>query len=174
MKNNDIQSKDNRKSKKRKIITGVILTIIIIVILLLLRCCEKKEGPTDPPVGDFEITDEQKEQDESSDENVIPQITFVGRGEYTVSKVSPSIELRNSEKNKDLGANFVFSLIDAKTNDTIAVTDQVKPGQYVYVNMLDYYKNNGSYDIKININVTDKNGNQMNGMNQDAVLHVTR
>ena len=173
---NSIERTDSQK-KSKKIIVSIAIIIIIIIVLLLLKCCCGQEdigtSTEEPTIGNFEITDTtENEETDSTNEAESQMLTFVGRGEYFVSKQSPKIELRNSEKNQALEALLTFTVLDAATNEVIAKTGTVKPGQYVYVNMMDHFNVQGDYDIVIRIRVTDKNGNELNGMDQKAVIHV--
>lgn len=157
--------------KKYGIAVGAVVVAILMVVLIC-RGCDGGDVPTQPTIGDVDITDTRPSTNPTTPIDEMQNITFVGRAEYVVSSASPKIEVRNSEKNEDLGVNFVFTIIDVESNEIIARTPQVAPGKYAYINVMDYYKNPGSYNIIVSIRVTDNKGNELNGMDQEAILHV--
>jgi hypothetical protein len=175
------QKKENRKRVKRVVTWTSIVTIIIIIILLLLRSCGGGVAPgpdtpptTPPPVtGDFDITDDPVVRPtEPPVVEVVPTITFAGYGKFEVSEKTPKIELKNPDKNAELGVNFIFTVMDSKTGDVIARTPQVAPGKYVYVNVVDYYKTAGKYEVLIKIDTVNNEGVEMNGIEQKMDLIV--
>ena len=162
----------NLKKYSKQCLIVIATIVVVIVVILACRGCDIGNEPTQPTVGDVDISDTRPTVNPSTPTGEIQNITFVGRAKYVVSANNPKIEVRNSEKNQELGVEFVFTIIDAKTNTVIARTPKVKPGQYAYINMMDYYQTPGSYDIIVSIRVTDSNGNELNGMDQEAVLYV--
>jgi hypothetical protein len=111
--------------------------------------------------------DTESQEDDSSD---IGDITFTGYGKYEVSEKYPYIELSNPEANV---VNFVFTLSDKETGDIIAKTGKIAPGEYLYVDVMDYYKTAGDYSVHIVVETFDSDGNQYNGINQDMELTVS-
>lgn len=162
------EERQDRKTLKR---TVMVVLIIMILLYLLRSCGTGKEIQSDRPIGDFSVTDEQiqKEEVEKQKEEV-PSITFAGYGEYTVTEDRPNVELKNPKGNF---VDMVFELTDQETDKLIARTDKVPAGKFVYVNVMNFYKKVGVYNIKINISTYDsQTGAQMNGMNQEMQLIV--
>ncbi len=158
--------------KAKKILTVIaFVLLIIIIIFLLLRSCENtpdKPFP-DQTQGEWNIGD--KRPDQTQESSIIPEnITFLGSDRYTVSKNNKDIEMINPKINQ---VNFVFTVTDAKTGEVIAKTDKVAPGQYVYINLYDHFKKEGSYDIVIDISTFSFSGAQLNGVNAKAVVLVS-
>lgn len=169
---NGLEVKEDKK-KKRGVITAIAI-ILIIILLLLMRSCAG--GPSKAPddhevIGNFTETDTQQtvEKEEKKEEE-IPSITFAGYGQRTVSKDDRTIELRNPENNF---VDMVFTVTDEATGEVIAKTNKVEAGKYVYVDMMDFYKTPGTYQVDIDISTTDhETGEGMNGLHQDVELTV--
>ncbi len=170
--------KTKKKKKSNNRITAVIiaLLIIIIIVLLLIKACDATQPggtgtgnrPTiDDPFGTFEVVDtkQQKVTEESVGFDPNATITFAGYGKFRVTDKNPKVELSNPEINT---VDMVFTLMDNKTGEVIARTGKVAPGKFVYIDVVKYYKEKGTYRINI---VTDTyhvdSGAQMNGMNQE-------
>ncbi len=178
--NKDIQkSKEQqdkeRKERRKKIITTIaFVVLIIIIIILLLRSCGNSDYNPDNPLpdetqGEWNIGD--KRPDETQDSSIVPEsITFSGSDKYTVSPNRKEIELTNPEINQ---VNFVFTITDTQTGEVIAKTGKVAPSQYVYINIYDYFKEAGSYDVTIDISTFSFGGQQLNGASTKAVVTVT-
>jgi len=196
---NEAESKKENKDKNLYIIIAI---LIIIIILLLLRSCrtdlsnnisdssisknsisENSISDNDPldnnfepvkpeienPVGNFEITDQAQKKEETQKEEV-RTITFAGFGGYNISETAPNIELKNSDKNF---VDMVFELTDKETGELIARTGKIPAGKFVYVNVMDFYKEKGTHDVKINISTYDsETGTAMNGMEQEMKLII--
>ncbi len=163
-----------RKERRKKIIVSIaFVVLIIIIIILLLRSCGNNNYPDNPnpdqTQGEWNIGD--KRPDQTQDSNIVPEnITFSGSDKYTVSPSQKEIEMTNPEINQ---VNFVFTITDTKTGEVIARTGKVAPGQYVYINIYDHFKEAGSYDVTIDISTFSFAGTQLNGASAKAVVTVT-
>lgn len=117
----------NFKSAKpvRFIKIGIGLVLALIVCLLIFKSCS---------------TDNTKSN------------TVNTYGNYEVSAENPSIELSNPSSND---ADFVFTVKDSKTQQLIGKTEKVPPGKFVYMNVMDFYKTPGVYNVDINISTYD-------------------
>lgn len=159
--------------KSRFFIIPLILIIAILVVLIVFLAGNKDtiviENDT---TGEYEIAESQKEKVEE-DENVVKNedtITFSGFGKYTVTEKNPNIEVKNSAKNI---VDFMFTLKDKETGEIIAKTKKVRPGEYLYVNVVNYYKTPGVYKVVIETSTFDiETGQQMNGMTQEMEVTV--
>lgn len=141
---------------------------IALMTIPLYRPIEPAQEQT--PIGNYSVGERQEKPIEINPQEEVPTITFTGYGRYTVSRDSPCVELHNSEVNF---VDMVYTLTDEATDDVIARTEKVSPGNYVYVNVVDYYKVAGTYNILINIATTDsESGQAMNGMNQKMEVIV--
>lgn len=167
---------------KENVFVEVKSRLLIIILLFLLGCgllfgVGRNLNPdvidSLPVIGDFDIFDDQQNKPTSPSENgEIPTITFAGYGKYRVSEKHPSVELKNPEGNF---VDMVFTLTDKDSGELIARTGKVPAGKYVYVNVMDFYKNAGVYTILINVTTFDaKTGTQMNGINQKMDVTVIR
>jgi hypothetical protein len=162
---------DNKENIFVEVKSRLLLIIILIGLFVgILFSCFPYNNDTPietlPVIGNFDVSGEQitRPTVPESDVNNQQTITFAGYGKYTVTNNYPSVELKNPEGNF---VDMVFSLYDAETNDLIARTDKVSAGNYVYVNVVDYYKQVGTYTILIKTDTFDsETGEQMNGMNQ--------
>lgn len=168
------QRKDNKNEEEKKsrnpIIAGI-LVLIIIIILLFLRSCGTGGSDTqlDSPIGNFQVSDEQYTDDDVKEEEK-PTVTFDGYGTYTVTADKPNVELKNPEVNF---VDMVFTLTDKETGEIIVRTDKVAAGNFVYVNVMDFYKEQGVYDVLINISAYDsETGTQLNGLSHEMELTV--
>lgn len=161
---------ENNKKKRRGIVTALLI-IIIIIILLLLRSCGGLGNSDDGPIGNFNVTDtQQQEEKEPVVDEDIPSITFAGFGKAIVSSKHPTIELYNPDNNF---VDMVFTVTDEESGEVIARTDKVKAGEYVYVNVMEFYKTAGKYQLDIDISTTDhETGEGMNGLHEDVDLTV--
>ncbi len=152
------------------LIIGIALLIGLIVFLMNNKETIIVEDPGS--TGEYEISESQKEKVEE-EEPVVKNddtITFSGYGKYTVTEKNPNIEVKNSAKNI---VDFKFTLKDKETGDIIASTKKVRPGEYLYVNVVNYYKTPGVYKVIIETSTFDiESGQQMNGMNQEMEVTV--
>ncbi len=144
----------------------VIVVLIIIIIVLLLRSCEHDDLPLDETQGEWNIGDKRPD---GTQDTMPENLTFSGSNKYTVSPNKKEIEMTNPAVNQ---ANFVFTITDTKTGKVIAKTGKVAPGQYVYINIYDYFKEAGSYDVAIDISAFSFAGAQLNGASAMAVVNV--
>lgn len=154
------------------------LLIIILILLLLfgmLFTAYKNLNPAVidklPVIGNFDIFDDQQNTTLPDEEQSnTPTITFAGYGKYTVSKERPSVEFKNPKGNF---VDMVFTLTDQESGELIARTNKVPAGKYVYVNVMDFYKEAGVYTVLIKVSTFDaKTGTQMNGINQKMEITV--
>lgn len=166
------------KNKTFRTVLALIAVLFIIIVALLLRSCTGGNGgnvsgnsSVGDPIGDFSVTDEQQSQVSSAPEKSdVPSITFAGYGKYSVSSQNPNLELRNPDVNF---VDMVFTVTDAASGEIIARTGKVAAGEYVYVNMMNFYSEKGTYNVEIAISTYDsQTGTQMNGMNQKMELTV--
>ncbi len=162
------QNKENNQTGNKKFYI-IIAVLVMLILLLLLRSCGNDANTMQPqpeaPVGNFEITDQAhgKEETEKAENRTI---TFAGFGEYKVSEKAPSVELKNPDRNF---VDMVFTLTDKETGELIAKTGKIPAGKFVYVNVMDFYKEKGVYTININISTYDsETGAEMNGMEQEV------
>ena len=167
--------------KTRWPIILIILLGIMVCLLLCLRSCDTEQVVNPPvsnnpvieqPVGNFEVSDNQKEKEEVEKvPSEIPTITFAGYGKYSVSADRPSVELKNPDVNF---VDMVFTLTDKASGELIARTGKVAAGEFVYVNVMDFYKESGVYDVQVSISTFDsETGTPMNGMNQEMEIVVS-
>lgn len=176
---NEKNEKNEKKSKSRGlwVIIGV---LILIIILLLLSSYGSETVANNPvsnepvieePIGNFEVSDEQQKQEVIEEpEGEIPTITFAGYGKYSVSADNPNVELKNPDGNF---VDMVFTLTDKSTGEIIARTGKVAAGEFVYVNVMDFYTEQGVYDVAVAISTYDsQSGAQMNGMNQEMEIVI--
>ena len=175
-----MEDKKNKQKEKKNWLWVIIGILIVIIILLLLRSCGSKQvvNPpvsTDPvieqPVGNFEVSDKQQEKEEVPPAPVDDRtITFAGYGKFTVSADKPSVELKNPDVNF---VDMVFTLTDKASGELIARTGKVAAGEFVYVNVMDFYKEPGVYKVSVVISTFDSESNiPMNGMNQEMEITV--
>lgn len=154
-----------------KIGMGVLL--ILIICLFIFKACSTDTDKTvnDNPYGNYEVTDGRKKYETSSEtETDAGYIKFAGYGKYEVTKENPSIELSNPSTNF---TDFVFTVKDSETQQLIGKTEKVSPGKFVYMNVIDFYKTPGVYNVDINISTYDSvTGVQLNGVNQKMEITV--
>lgn len=172
---NNAQQKKKQEGERLKSVIIAFL-VVVIVILLFFKTCDadpnKGNVPTiEDPYGTFEIYDTQQPkqtEDEVGVDESVPTITFSGYGTYSVTDKNPSIELRNPSVNF---VDMVFTLVDVKSGKTIARTGKVAPGKFLYVNMVDFYKEKGTYKVQVLTSTYHtETGEQMNGMNQEMEI----
>lgn len=161
-------------NKKNKIIFGLIAVILVILIILLRSCGSGVDNVQTPdvqePIGNFEVGGKQEGPTVEKVDEDIPTITFSGYGKYTVSNSHPNVELSNPDVNF---VDMVFTLTDKESGTIIARTNKVSAGDYVYVNVMDFYKQAGTYTILIDTSTYDADsGEQMNGMHQEMEVTV--
>ena len=132
---------------------------------------ESNKPVEDAPIGNFEVSDSQKEKEEVEKAPVDDRkITFAGYGKYNVSAENPSVELKNPAVNF---VDMVFTLTDKASGEIIARTGKVAAGEFVYVNVMGFYTEPGTYDVQVSISTTDsETGAAMNGMNQEMQIIV--
>ena len=152
---------------------GMAILLALIICLLIFRACSNNSDKTksDDTYGKYEITDgrEKRETSEKA-ENDSGYIKFAGYGKYEVTVENPNIELSNPSSND---ADFVFTVKDSKTQQLIGKTEKVSPGKFVYMNVMDFYKTPGVYDVDINISTYDSDTDvQLNGVNQKMEITV--
>lgn len=165
----------NFKSKKfnRWVIIVICLMIVVLTSLIVFRSCssDANRNNNDNTYGKYEVTDGRiKHEVKDKDDNDIGYIKFAGYGQYEVSKEQPSIELSNPSTNF---TDFVFTVKNAESKKLIGKTEKVSPGKFVYMNVLDFYKTPGVYNVDINITTYDsETGVQLNGVNQKMEITV--
>lgn len=161
------------KSAKLYVTIGLSLLGILIICFLIFRICStfSEINNTDEPYGKYEITDgRQKQVISDGSESDAGYIKFAGYGKYEVSEESPSIELSNPSSNF---TDFVFVVRDSETQELIGKTEKVSPGKFVYMNVMDFYKTPGLYNVDINVSTYDSVTNaQLNGVNQKMEIIV--
>ena len=165
----------NFKSKRfnRLVLVGICLMMLILAALLIFRSCssDATKSNMENTYGNYEVTDgriKYKPKDTGDDD--IGYIKFAGYGQYEVSKDQPNIELSNPSTNF---TDFVFEVKDAESKKLIGKTGKVPPGKFVYMNVMDFYKTPGVYNVDINISTYDsESGAQLNGVNQKMEITV--
>ena len=150
----------------------IILILIIIIILLLPRSC-KKEIIQEDPFGDYEISDTKLDpsvETETEPPSKTGTIAFAGFVNYKVSQRSPNIRLENPASNR---VEMVFTLTDKASGTLISRTEKVKPGNYAYINVMDFYSKTGVYDVYIKISTFEPvTGKEKNGLEQTIQIQV--
>ena len=78
---------------------------------------------------------------------------------------------------RDIQAQFDYHFnavndYDKATGDLIARTGKVHSGEYVYVNVMDYYSEKGSHFVTVNIETMNEDNVPMNGLNQEMEIIV--
>ena len=174
----EVPAADEEEEKRRKpwlILIGAVLVIGIAAVLVTGQFDPKAgavsaEPEAKSPLGTFSVGGKREAPVVEVVEEEVPMISFTGYGKYEVSKDYPDVEFSNPEGND---VDMVFTLTDKATGDMIARTDRVGSGQFVYVNVVDYYSEPGVYDMAINISTfaagTDT---PMNGLNQEMEITV--
>lgn len=167
---------ENRdKKSKKSILWAIIVILVIVIILLLLRSCGASPtgvgtpGQEQTPIGNFEVGGKREEPVVEKEPEEVEYITFSGFGKFEVSKDAPNVELSNPEGNS---VDMVFTLTDKATGDLIARTGKVHSGEYVYVNVMDYYSEKGSHFVTVNIETMNEDNVPMNGLNQEMEIIV--
>ena len=163
------------KSKKfyKLVIIVICLMIVVLTSLVIFRSCtsDANRNNNDNTYGKYEVTDgriKYKPKDAGDDD--IGYIKFAGYGQYEVSKEQPCIELSNPATNF---TDFVFTVKDAESKKLIGKTEKVSPGKFVYMDVVDFYKTPGVYNVDINITTYDsETGAQLNGVNQKMEIIV--
>ena len=165
-----LQAKKIKNKKTDKKLYIIILISTLAVMLILLRFSGKTEkDDIGMMVGDFGVIEQgiDKKEELSKESR---RITFEGLGEYKISEKTPSMKLKNPERNF---VDMVFTLTDKGTGGLIARTDKIPAGKYVHINVMDFYKHKGVYNIKINISTYDpKTGSAMNSMEQEVRVTI--
>ena len=152
---------------------GICALLVLITCFLIFRSCssDATKSNMENTYGNYEVTDgriKYKPKDAGDDD--IGYIKFAGYGQYEVSKDQPNIELSNPSINF---TDFVFTVKDAESKKLIGKTGKVPPGKFVYMNVLDFYKTPGVYNVDINISTYDsETGAQLNGVNQKMEITV--
>lgn len=176
----DNKNNEEKKSKK-SILWAIIAILVIVIILLLLRSCGASPSGVDTPVnqgqeevqqtpqGNFEVGGKREEPVVEKEPEEVEYITFSGFGKFEVSADAPNVELSNPEGNP---VDMIFTLTDKATGDVIARTGKVHSGEYVYVNVMDYYSEKGSYFVTVNIETMNEDNVPMNGLNQEMEIVV--
>ena len=165
----------NFKSAKpvRFIKIGIGLSLALVVCLLIFKSCstDNAKSNTVNTYGNYEVTDGRKKYEkEDNISKDVGYIKFAGYGKYEVSEENPNIELSNPSSND---ADFVFTVKDSKTQQLIGKTEKVSPGKFVYMNVMDFYKTPGVYDVDINISTYDSGTEtQLNGVNQKMEITI--
>ena len=162
----------NKKFNKFVIIV-ICLMIVVLTSLLIFRSCssDATKSNMENTYGNYEVTDGRiKYQPKDKDENDMGYIKFAGYGQYEVHKDQPNIELSNPSTNF---TDFVFEVKDAESKKLIGKTGKVPPGKFVYMNVMDFYKTPGVYNVDINISTYDtETGAQLNGVNQKMEITI--
>ena len=152
---------------------GICVLIVLMTCILIFRSCssDATKSNMENTYGKYEVTDGRiKHEVKDKDDNDIGYIKFAGYGQYEVSREQPSIELSNPSTNF---TDFVFTVKDAESKKLIGKTEKVSPGKFVYMNVVDFYKTPGVYDVDINISTYDsETGVQLNGVNQKMEITV--
>lgn len=169
------KEKEEKKEKKNR--SWIVILILIIIILILLFChrCTISEPVVnqpviEKPVGNYTVGGKQEKPAEEKPVEDVKNITLSGYGKYEVSENDPTVELSNPEGNF---VDMVFTLTDKETGELIAKTGKVSAGNYVYVNVIDFYKKAGNYNVLIEISTFDgQSGEPMNGLNEEMELVV--
>lgn len=162
------------KSKKfyKLVIIVICLMIVVLTSLVIFRSCssDANRSNNNNTYGKYEVTDgriKYKPKDAGDD---IGYIKFAGYGQYEVSKEQSCIELSNPATNF---TDFVFTVKDAESKKLIGKTEKVSPGKFVYMDVVDFYKTPGVYNVDINITTYDsETGAQLNGVNQKMEIIV--
>ena len=152
--------------------TAVIIVAIIVLLIALFLILMPKETPSaNPAFGVFEVTENRRGGSASQDtDSGNSCISFFGYGKSLVSEKNPSIELYNPSQNT---VKMVFEVLDSETNELIARTNDVLPGEYAYVNVVDFYKSAGVYSIDIITSTMDAGTDTpMNGMHQQMEIII--
>ena len=160
----------------KKFMFGIKIVICLLVVVLAAlfifhSCSSSKKSTADDTYGVYEVADGRKKyQPEDKGSNDVGYIKFAGYGQYEVSKNKPEIELSNPDVNF---ADFVFTVKDSESKELIGKTGKVAPGKFVYMDVLDFYKTPGVYNVDINITTYDsETGAQLNGVNQKMEIIV--
>lgn len=152
---------------------GVGLVLALVVCLLIFKSCSTDNGKSNTvnTYGNYEVTDGRKNYEkEDNISKDVGYIKFAGYGKYEVTAENPNIELSNPSSNN---ADFVFSVKDSKTQQLIGKTEKVPPGKFVYMNVMDFYKTPGVYNVDINISTYDSVTDvQLNGVNQKMEITI--
>lgn len=177
----DNKNNEEKKSKKSILRAIIAVVVIVIIILLLLRSCGASSSRVDTPInqgqiqqeqtpqGNFEVGGKREEPIVEKEPEEVEYITFSGFGKFEVSKDAPNVELSNPAGNS---VDMIFTLTDKATGDLIARTGKVHSGEYVYVNVMDYYSEKGSYFVTVNIETMNEANEPMNGLNQEMEIIV--
>lgn len=171
---------DNKDKKNTKNFLWVIIIILVmIIILLLLRSCGASSLGENAPTnqsqdqvqtqGNFEIGGKREEPVVEEEPKDVEYITFSGFGKFEVSEKAPNVELCNPDGNS---VDMIFTLSDKATGDVIARTGKVHSGEYVYVNVMEYYKTPGNYFVAVQIDTTNEDNVPMNGLSQEMEITV--
>ena len=152
---------------------GICVLIVLMTCILIFRSCssDATKSNMENTYGNYEVTDGRiKYKPKDAGDDNIGYIKFAGYGQYEVSREQPSIELSNPSTNF---TDFVFTVKDAESKKLIGKTEKVSPGKFVYMNVVDFYKTPGVYDVDINISTYDsETGVQLNGVNQKMEITV--
>ena len=153
------------------------LFLILFIAALLAAACmlfvfsNKQSGDVPSPFGNVAVGRKRESVEEEMSKD-IPTITFAGYRTFTVSKEKPNIEVHNPENNF---VSMVFSVEDKTTGDLIARSGKVYPGEYGYINVMDYYKDyTGEKELVINISTFDDSGKSMNSIKESMKLIIEK
>lgn len=162
-----------KDKRKRYLVTAEALILFVIAILVIVFCgSDESQKEFEQPFGDYEIGDKQEVLAEAETEREQPVITFTGYGKYAVSVDMPTVELNNPDNNF---VDMVFTVTDKESNMLIARTDRVAPGDYAYINIMDFYPTKGVYTLSISTATYDRTTNQqMNGIYQEMEVLVNK
>ena len=149
---------------------GLLAASCILVPAVLSDPSDPAEPVDRTPQGTFVVGGKREEPIPEPTEKDVPTITFSGYGRFTVSKKKTDVEFSNPANNF---VNMQFTLIDDLTGDVVARTGLVPPGNYVYVNVMEYYKDQkGEFSTSVQIDTFTNDGRQMNGMAEKMVLVI--
>lgn len=169
---------------KEKFKTALIIILIIIIILLLIYLLlglangmnrDKTSGIIDfdseieNPL-EYRISTFKEKRVEKEPVKDLRTITYSGAGKYIVDSDNPYIVLSNPSVNF---VDMIFEITDLDNDIILIRTEKVCAGEYLYVNMYDFYSEIGTYHIGIDIASFDhENGEEKNGMHEEALVIV--
>lgn len=172
---------------KEKVKTILIILLVIIIILLLLLIFRglangviKEENSKilefaskiDFPL-EYKVLKVKEEKNIKKEEIEVDKrtITYSGSGRYEISEENPYIVLSNPENNF---VDMEFEIKDLDRDVLLLKTDKIIAGEYLYVNVYNFYKTVGVYHISIDIASYDhENGEEKNGMHEEAEIIVS-
>lgn len=142
--------------------------LLLSLLLLAYGCFLLTDQPSSPmvPVGS-----QRPLADTVAEAAEIEEITFTGFGRVEVSASKPGVEFTNPASNK---CAFRYLITDDESGGVIATIDVVNPGEYAYVNVFEFYQEEGAYDLTVQISPITSDGQALNGMTQHVQVVVTK